>query len=128
MISWSLIERSTTRDEAVALLRDELKSGSKSVQSLQATARSAGVSWRTLERAKASLSVKSVKRGFDDGGWVWQLPDEDRQVLWRSSKNQEAAVFDQSAGLSQQPGADDHEDRQTESLADLAATESSSGC
>ena len=115
----------TTRDEAVEFLREELNSEPKSVRSLQAAARAAGVSWRTLERVKAPLGVKSVKLGFGDGGWVWQLTDEDRQVSWRSSKNQEAAVFDQSAGLSQEPGACGHEDRQTESPADLAATESS---
>ena len=119
-------DESTTRDEAVEFLREELNSGPKSVLSLRAAAQAAGVSWRTLERAKASLGVKSVKLGFDDGRWVWRLPVEDRQMSWRSSKNQEAAVFDQSAGSSQEPGADDHEDRQTESLADLAATESSS--
>ena len=114
-------EERTILAEAVKLLRDELESGPKSAPSLQAAARSAGVGWRTVERAKASLGVKSVKLGFGEGGWAWRLPDEDRQGSWRSSKAQEVAAFDETEQSSQEPGVADPEDRQAESLAAFEA-------
>ena len=53
--------------------------------------------------------------------WVWQLPDEDRQGSRRSSSDQEVAAFDKTEQSSQEPGVDDPEDRQAESLAAFEA-------
>jgi hypothetical protein len=40
---------------------------------LKARAPNAGVSWRTVERAKARFKVTSQKEG--DGPWTWRLPE-----------------------------------------------------
>ena len=111
----------SARDEAVELLRAELNKGPKPVPKLRAAAHAAGVSWRTMERAKKQLGVTTTKQGFDEGVWVWKLPTEDRQGQWRTSKNQEVAVFDITQRLGQESGATESEDRQAESLAAFEA-------
>jgi hypothetical protein len=63
-------------DDAIAFLRDELGQGRNVVAgAVQKKARSAGISPRTLARAKARLGVKSEKHGWGDAGvWTWSLP------------------------------------------------------
>ena len=60
-------------EEATALLRDSLGSGPRSPVEVRKEAREAGISERTLDRAKAHLRVKSLKSGFG-GPWRWCLP------------------------------------------------------
>ena len=112
-------EDRSARDEAAELLRAELRDGPKAVPVLRSAARSAGISWRTMERAKATLKVVSVKLGFDAGGWVWKLPTEDRHAGWRTSQDEGVAVLDITQRLSQENGVAHAEDRQTKSLADF---------
>lgn len=45
---------------------------------IRADADGAGYSWRTIQRAKEMLGIKTVKEGMT-GGWVWILPAEERQ-------------------------------------------------
>ncbi len=52
-------------------LRGFLKEGPQPVTAIQAASESAGVSWRTLERAKAVLGVRSEKDS--SGSWRWAL-------------------------------------------------------
>jgi putative DNA primase/helicase len=59
--------------EAVDFLREELSTEARSTQDLRKAATSAGIAWRTVERAKAELGVKSSKSGLREG-WVWKLP------------------------------------------------------
>lgn len=59
-------------DEAVAWLRDRLESGPVSTQELEALASQAGISQRTLKRARSALGVAVAKRG---DRWVCSLPD-----------------------------------------------------
>lgn len=40
----------------------------------QLYARDAGITPRTLRRARKALRIKPAKAGFD-GGWVWALPE-----------------------------------------------------
>ena len=70
----------SARDEACQWLRDELANGPRPPKQLKAEATKAGISWRTVERAKSELAVKSEKTGYD-GEWRWHLPKsiEDRQ-------------------------------------------------
>ncbi|MDP9381368.1 MAG: AAA family ATPase [Chloroflexota bacterium] len=70
---------------AVAWLNDTLEEGPVLQEVIKATAEGAGISWRTLERAKSSLGVKSKKDGKK---WAWYRQDrqhrqqcQDRQLV-----------------------------------------------
>lgn len=70
-------EERSARDEAADFLRDLLINGPVAVQEIQREARGAGISWRTLERAKADLHVRAVKNKYMiHGGWAWTLPSK----------------------------------------------------
>lgn len=62
-------------EEAKDWLSGELVAGARPAKNIQAEARAAGISSRTLERAKSVLGVKAIKTA---GGWAWELP-QDRQ-------------------------------------------------
>lgn len=59
-------------------LRDVLSGGPEPVKDIRAQADEAGLSWRTVERAKAALGVKAAREGEPGkrggGAWVWALP------------------------------------------------------
>lgn len=61
-------------DDAKEFLIDELSAGGVLAKDLQKKAKEAGHGWRTIERAKTALGVKSEK-GFDMQ-WRWRLPNE----------------------------------------------------
>lgn len=62
------------RTAAESWLEDELVDGPVAVRDLQGRARAAGLgTWRTVERAKASLGVVARKVGMG-AGWVWAMP------------------------------------------------------
>ena len=59
--------------EAKEWLRDYLTGGvGATVKNIQKESRDAGHAWRTIERAKKALKVKSIKNPVD-GVWVWRL-------------------------------------------------------
>lgn len=62
--------RASVIDDAKAFLEAELVSGPMPVEQLQASAKSAGVSWPSVNRAKKSMPISSTKVG---NGWVWTL-------------------------------------------------------
>jgi putative DNA primase/helicase len=63
-------------EDAKAFLHDELSDGRRvSAATVQKRASAAGISPRTLDRAKAELGIRSKKDGFE-GGWAWALPEE----------------------------------------------------
>ena len=70
--------------DAVDFLHSVLAFGSRFVKEIKAEAASAGIAWRTLERAKRKAGVEARKSGMN-AGWEWyKLPktakkDEDRQ-------------------------------------------------
>jgi hypothetical protein len=69
------VERSAGQ-EAISVLVDILADGPVSASEARKLARAAGVSDRTLDRAKAALRVKASRRGGlgAAGEWVWSLP------------------------------------------------------
>jgi hypothetical protein len=66
-------------DQACEFLREELGgledlgNVPRRVREVKTAARDAGISERTLERAKAKMGVRSEKVGGRDGFWVWLL-------------------------------------------------------
>lgn len=68
-------EEKSALDEAVEFLREELRGKPISARTIYKNAKDAGVSERTLKRAKSNLKVNSEKEA--DGSWSWALPDED---------------------------------------------------
>jgi hypothetical protein len=62
-------------DDAVQFLTALLGSEPVLVTVVEALAATAGISMRTLRRAKAQLGVRSVRQGFGPGGsFLWSLP------------------------------------------------------
>lgn len=80
-------EERMTRDDAEGLLRELLTNGPLPVKEVESEAKSAGISWRTVERAKAALNIRAsrVQEGFGGGRghWVWALPTQVRQPSYR---------------------------------------------
>jgi hypothetical protein len=60
--------------EATQWLSDKLKGGSAEQSEIREQAEAAGLSYRTLVRAKTALRVKSRKASMG-AGWFWWLPD-----------------------------------------------------
>jgi hypothetical protein len=65
----------TARDDAADFLRAMLADGPRLAKEVQAEARAAGITKRTLERAKKLLGVISSKAGLA-AGWQWSLPSD----------------------------------------------------
>jgi hypothetical protein len=64
--------------DAVEVLRTILSAGQRKADDVRREARKAGISERTLARAKSALGVKSRLVGFGrDGEWSWYLPAPD---------------------------------------------------
>jgi hypothetical protein len=53
-----------------------LSAGPVPVCEIETAAASLGACWKTVERAKARLSVKAVRQGR---GWAWRLPQDGQQ-------------------------------------------------
>lgn len=70
------------RREAKEFLSEILLAGEKPVDEVMKLARKAGISERTLKRAKAELGIASRKTGSPSSGkqeWFWSLSDEECQ-------------------------------------------------
>ncbi len=59
--------------DAKEFLLDVLSYGSVTAKAIRKDASSAGISWRTIERAKAALGIESKKSVYG-GEWRWTLP------------------------------------------------------
>jgi hypothetical protein len=57
-------------DDAKSFLEDELANGPLPVEQIKASAKAAGISWPSVNRAKKGMPVSSSKVG---DGWVWTL-------------------------------------------------------
>jgi putative DNA primase/helicase len=88
-IVWEAETVNMTADQAVAERREKATSpkledargflqqviGTRGIEvtALEEEAKSAGISWATIRRAKDALGIKSQKSGAD-GPWMWKLP------------------------------------------------------
>jgi archaellum biogenesis ATPase FlaH len=80
-------EDAPQRTEAESFLSAVLEDGPVPAKTVKRAADDAGIAWRTVERAKTKLGVKTVQVGGKaHGGWVWQLP-EDRGGLTSAERN-----------------------------------------
>jgi putative DNA primase/helicase len=85
--------------DACAFLTDLLANGEVSAKQVKAAASDAGLSWRTIERAKKSIGAVAAKTGMQ-GGWVWKIP-EDRQKKPKDAYLETLTVFDKVGGLNE---------------------------
>jgi hypothetical protein len=70
---------SPSRNDAATWLSDMLAGAEVEVKVLQSEARAAGLSWRTVERAKAEIGVIALRNSDGKSGkgrWYWQLPSK----------------------------------------------------
>ena len=71
-------------DDAKGFLRELLANSELAQKEIEADAKGAGLSWRTVERAKKELNISSSKSKLDKR-WYWKLPsnsanfEQDRQ-------------------------------------------------
>jgi hypothetical protein len=83
------------RERAIEWLRYELRNGVRRAAELFAAASAAGITRRTLERAKRDLGVESrqVWRGGTNE-WVWSAPGtpRPRATIWHPDKGQGATL------------------------------------
>jgi putative DNA primase/helicase len=111
-------------ETAKAWLNAQLHDGPVLVTELQEHAEDEGHAWRTVERAKKELNVRSIKTQFD-GKREWRLPEasadivylhkvanEDRHEDRHTSLDNKVAVFDESGGHGETKTATTDEDRQ----------------
>ena len=97
-------------DEAKDFLREFLAQGDKPFRAVQSEAKAAGVSVRTLERAKASLGIRARKASFDTG-WVWGIPPKTAKAA-NPSISSSLAAFGEVGGLRGKSVVNSPEERQ----------------
>lgn len=95
-------------DEAEDWLRELLASGPKRASEVQREARQAGISEKSLRRARERLGIRPKKQGGFFGGnpgWVWELPSlkmpshaEDAHEFERASSGEEG-IFRTDVGV-----------------------------
>lgn len=67
-------EERSALDDAKDFLKSVLTVGACLYSDIQKEAKAAGISDRTLYRAKAALRVTSKKQKFENGRWTWEMP------------------------------------------------------
>ena len=73
-------ETRVDRAEAEELLRDFLSDGPRPVTEIEAEAKGAGISWRTVRRAQKALGIRPYRKAESGDGlgklgrWYWSLP------------------------------------------------------
>jgi len=79
------------RAEAKEWLLEFLGSGTQRRSDVQREAQKAGISERTLKRAKADLGIKARRIGGADGYWAWERPfRKEDQYIERGPLNPES--------------------------------------
>jgi hypothetical protein len=102
-------ESQDAKREAESWLKEQLGSGPISVQQLQAEAKTEGLSWATVRRAKESLGVVAKKSGLH-GGWQWRL--EDAQAEGAQTPDTGMSAFEEVAENTPVTRLDEHEGAQ----------------
>jgi putative DNA primase/helicase len=85
----------TARDEAQDWLSDFLQAGPKLAKEVYRESSQAGISKRTLDRAKRDLRVTPRKQDFS-GGWTWELPQGSHGEHCQTP-SQSLATFEETA-------------------------------
>jgi len=73
-------ETRVDRAEAEELLRDFMSDGPRPVTEIEAEAKGAGISWRTVRRAQKALGIRPYRKAESGDGlgklgrWYWSLP------------------------------------------------------
>lgn len=70
-------EHGSAKTEAADFLRDLLACGPMPAKNVRAEARSAGLAWSTIRRAKDAIGIRSVKSA---AGWSWRLPQDAQEA------------------------------------------------
>ncbi len=70
-------EEASLRAQAKEFLANFLADGPKASKAVHTAAAQAGISMRTLGRAKRDLHIQSEKDASFSGEWSWRLPDEE---------------------------------------------------
>jgi hypothetical protein len=90
------------RNEVADWLLSELGGNPVPAKELKARAAEAGHAWRTVERAKAHLKVRSKKDGMS-GPWLWWHPDDvfrkPEEILEDRHEGREESPFPERGGL-----------------------------
>ncbi len=100
-------EERSTLSEAQKFLSDVLEDGPEAVADIKRQANEAGLSWRTVERAKAALGVRAEREyGSGERGvkrWMWRLPSiyTAKPKGWRPKPQTERADVENPAYVSQ---------------------------
>jgi hypothetical protein len=108
------------------VLRAELTEGPRPVKEVEQAGRDAGVSKRTMERARAELGVRSFKSGGPGSPWMLELPPnaathrQDRQGRPLSEPRRSLAVFGGVSDDGRRPGESEHEYEQRVERAGMA--------
>jgi len=92
-------------DEAGEWLAGELAAGPRPVSEVKSASRAAGLSWRTLERAKANAEVQARRVSEDGkprgaGVWVWSARGDTRAVQVRQRVQGRHGGVEDSPGIS----------------------------
>jgi hypothetical protein len=88
-------EESNALADAKNFLTEFLKDGPRKAGDAMREARCAGISKRTLQRAKAALGTKSNKSGIGEGQhWEWQIPNHATH-LSKVANSESVAIFEQ---------------------------------
>jgi hypothetical protein len=108
-------ENAGARSEAVEFLNDVLSDGPVAAGRVKEEAQDAGISERTLARAKKKLEVKSYREGESGGRgkgqWLWKLPVVD---LVENDKGGHQAVKDVKSALNSGGGILNHKEDEEE--------------
>jgi hypothetical protein len=110
-------ENAGALSEAIEFLNDVLCDGPVATGRVKKVAKDAGISERTLARAKKKLGVKSYREGErggrGKGQWLWKLPVvdlvEDDRGYHRAAKDAEPALNSNNGILNHKEG---HEERE----------------
>ena len=65
--------KNSARDDAIDFLREVLSKGPRLASEVEKLAENAGISKRTLDRAKKALPFHAFKTGFSNNTWYWKL-------------------------------------------------------
>lgn len=83
-------------DEAVEFLRTFLGDGSAAAEEVRREARKAGISDRSLDRAKRAAGVVARRRGFGKGSiWEWEIGVKSATASAKNATNSKSASFEQ---------------------------------